>query len=88
MNKLCATAKITMENTGNTSVEAVADKGYSSGKDIEECLLNGIAPQVGLVYDREERVINLPYCPREITAGKRASQSPRDNDPNMKEMIL
>lgn len=29
MNKLCRAAKIAMENTGKTSVEAVADKGYS-----------------------------------------------------------
>ena len=78
MNKLCSTAKIAMENTGNESVEAVADKGYSSSKDVEDCLLNGIAPQVGMVYDREERVVSLTYIPREITEEKRASQNPED----------
>ena len=78
MNKLCATAKIAMENTGNESVEATAGKGYSSSADIEACLLNGIAPQVGMVYDRAERVVSLTYIPREITQEKRASQNPED----------
>ena len=78
MNKLCTTAKTAMENTGNTSVEAVADKGYSSSKDVEECLLNGIAPQVGMICDREERVVNLEYRPVKITEEKRASQRPED----------
>ena len=78
MNKLCKTAGIALENTGNTSVEAVADKGYSSSKDVEECLLNGIAPQVGMICDREERVVNLEYRPQEITEEKRASQNPED----------
>ncbi len=78
MNKLCRAAKIAMENTGERTVEAVADKGYSSAKDVEDCLMNGIAPQVGMVYDREERVINLAYCPQEIPEEKRASQEPED----------
>mgnify|MGYP000849033290 CR=1 FL=1 len=78
MNKLCSTAKIAMEITGNSSVEVIADKGYSSSKDVEDCLLNGIAPQVGMVYDREERVVNLEYHPQEITEEKRASQNPED----------
>ncbi len=78
MNKLCLTAKIAMENTGKESVEVVADKGYSASADIEDCLMNGIAPQVGMVYDREERVINLTYRPQEITEEKRASQKAED----------
>ena len=78
MNKLCSTAKIAMENTGKQSVEATADKGYSSSKDVEDCLFNGIAPQVGMVYDREERVINLRHIPQEITEAKRTSQDPQD----------
>ena len=78
MNKLCSTAKIAMENTGAESVEAVADKGYSSAKDVENCLLNGIAPQVGMVYDREARVLNLEYRPQEISDAKRASRNPSD----------
>ena len=78
MNKLCSTAKIAMKNTGNASVEAVADKGFSSAKDVEDCLMNGIAPQVGMVYDREERVINLEYRPQEIPEEQRASQEPED----------
>jgi transposase len=78
MNKLCRAAKIAMENMGKESVEAVADKGYSSSADIEDCLMNGIAPQVGMVYDRQERVFNLEYRPREITEEKRSSQKGED----------
>ena len=78
MNKLCSTAKIAMENMGKESVEAVADKGYSSAKDVEACLMNGIAPQVGMVHDRQERVFNLEYRPREITEEKRSSQKGED----------
>ena len=78
VNELCRAAKIAMENMGKESVEAVADKGYSSAADIEDCLMNGIAPQVGMAYDREERVINLTYHPQEITEEKRASQKAED----------
>jgi len=41
---------------------------------VEECLFNGIAPQVGMILDREERVVNLEYRPQEITESKIASQ--------------
>lgn len=78
MNKLCSTAKIAMENLGIESVEARGDKGYSSAEDIEACLLNGIAPQVGLVYDREQRVINMEYIPAQISKEERQSAKPED----------
>ncbi len=35
MNKLCSTAKIAMENLGTKSIKVMADKGYSSGEDVD-----------------------------------------------------
>ncbi len=55
-----------------------ADKGYESGDDIEKCLMNGIIPDVGFKYDREERVFNLHYEPLEITQEQRASTKKED----------
>ncbi|MCL2877049.1 MAG: transposase [Betaproteobacteria bacterium] len=78
MNKLCTTAKIAMENLGIETAEFTADKGYSSAKDVEACILNGIAPQVGMVYDRDERVINLSHIPAEITEKERQSTKAED----------
>lgn len=74
-NKLYATARLAMDNMGISTTEAVADKGYSSDKDIETCLLSGVVPQVATLYEREERVINLPWIPKEISGKKKASQS-------------
>jgi len=42
-------------------VEAVADKGYESREDIINCLMNGTVPNVGLKYDKNERVYHLDY---------------------------
>jgi transposase len=78
MNKLRSTAQTAMKNLGIETTEGTADKGYSSAKDIEDCLFHGIAPQVGLVYDREERVINLTHIPKEITEEERASTKLED----------
>ena len=60
------------------TVNAIADKGYESAADIERCLMNGIAPDVGFIQDREERVFPLDYVEREITPQMQASQSPED----------
>ena len=60
------------------TVNAIADKGYESAADIERCLMNGIAPDVGFIQDREERVFPLDYVEREITPHMQASQSPED----------
>ena len=43
------------------TIEAVADKGYESRDDIYECLINGTLPNVGLKFDKDERVYNLKY---------------------------
>ena len=59
------------------TVNAIADKGYESAADIERCLMNGIAPDVGFIQDREERVFPLDYVEREITPQMQASQARR-----------
>lgn len=59
-------------------VHLIADKGYESRQDIEECLLNGIIPDVGLKYDKEERVFNLDYREADIAPEQKASSRPED----------
>ena len=44
------------EDLGLGSVRTIADKGYESREDIEKCVMNGIVPDVGFKYDKEERV--------------------------------
>ena len=60
------------------SVNVIADKGYESAEDIENCLMNGVAANVGFIQDREERVFSLDYVQREITPEQKASQKPED----------
>ena len=60
------------------SVNVIADKGYESAEDIENCLMNGVAADVGFIQDREERVFSLDYVEREITPEQKASQKPED----------
>ncbi len=78
MNKLCSTTKEAMKNLGIETAESTGDKGYSSAADVEACLFSAIVPQVGMVYDREGRVINLDYIPAEITEEQRNSTKPED----------
>ena len=58
------------------TVNAIADKGYESAANIERCLMNGIAPDVGFIQDREERVFPLDYVEREITAADASFPKP------------
>lgn len=78
LNKLCSTAIAAKETMGLKQVKVIADKGYESPKDIEKCLLQGIVPDVGFIYDREQRVFNLEYIPQEITEERKASREPGD----------
>lgn len=78
MGQLCRAAEKAKEVLGQEVVAVIADKGYESGPDIEKCILNGIIPDVGFKYDREERVFNLDYIPQEITEEQRASRAPED----------
>ena len=63
---------------GLDSVKVIADKGYESLADIEECLLNGTAADVGFIQDRDDRVISMEYEAAEITAEERQSTKPKD----------
>ena len=66
------------KNLGLESVNVIADKGYESAEDIENCLMNGVAADVGFIQDREERVFSLDYVEREIAPEQKASQKPED----------
>ncbi|MCR4707131.1 MAG: transposase [Clostridiales bacterium] len=66
------------QEIGLDSVRVIADKGYESLADIEECLKHGSAADVGFIQDREERVISMEYEPAEITAKEEQSTKPED----------
>ena len=65
-NLLSDFAEQTKQVMGLEAIRVVADKGYESREDIERCLLNGVAPDVGFKYDKEEQVFTLPHVPMEI----------------------
>ena len=69
---------IVKEELKRDVVHLIADKGYESRQDIEECFLNGIIPDVGLKYDKEERVFNLDYQEEDVTPEQKASSRPDD----------
>ena len=66
------------QEIGLDSVKVIADKGYESLADIEECLLHGTAADVGFILDREERVISMEYEAAEITDDEKQSTKPED----------
>lgn len=66
------------EGVGKKTLHAISDKGYESGSDNEKCLMNGIVPDVGFKYDREERVFNLDYLPQEVSSERQTLEEPRD----------
>ena len=72
------TAEKCKREVGLDSVKVIADKGYESLADIEECLLNGTAADVGFIQDRDDRVISMEYEAAEITAEERQSTKPKD----------
>lgn len=78
MGQLSGAAEEVKKTLGKETLAVIADKGYESGKDIEKCLMNGVVPDVGFKYDREERVFNLPYIPQEITEERRSSPQKKD----------
>ena len=73
-----ATIEKCKEELGLDSVHVIADKGYESNADIEQCLLHGTAPDVGFIYDRDDRVISLEYREAEITDVQKASCKKED----------
>jgi len=77
-NLLSEVAEQTKQAMGLETIRVVADKGYESREDIEKCLLNGVAPDVGFKYDKEERIFTLEHVPIDIPEEKRASAKPED----------
>lgn len=67
-----------MEESGLSTVHVIADKGYDSTEDIENCLMNGICADVGFIYDRDDRVITLDYCESDITDETKQSSQKED----------
>ena len=72
------TAEKCKQEIGLDSVRVIADKGYESIADIEECLLNGTAADVGFIQDRDDRVISMEYEAAEITDTEKQSTKPED----------
>ena len=72
------TAEKCKQEIGLDSVRVIADKGYESIEDIEECLLNGTAADVGFIQDRDDRVISMEYEAAEITDTEKQSTKPED----------
>ncbi len=66
------------QEIGLDSVKVIADKGFESLADIEECLLHGTAADVGFIQDREDRVISMEYKAAEITEEDTKSTKPED----------
>lgn len=60
------------------TIETLADKGYESRKDILECVMNGIVPNVAMKYDKTERVYAIGYEEAKISEETRASTNPED----------
>jgi transposase len=75
LNQVCTQAK---ETLGVAVIEAVADKGYDSREDILNCLMNGTVPNVGLKYDKDERIYNIEYEESENIEELKGSTEPED----------
>ena len=79
------------QTRGNLALETiavVADKGYDSRRDIENCVQNGIIPHVITKYDREDRIHTLPYEEAEISEQQRQSTNPQDIQTCLKAGVL
>lgn len=75
LNEICEQAKGTL---CLETIEAVADKGYESRNDILNCIMNGTVPNVGLKYDRDERIFNLEYEETANVEDLKNSTTPED----------
>lgn len=60
------------------TIEVVADKGYESRDDIEDCVMNGIIPNVSFKYDKNERLYTIDYEDINITDEIMDSTEPED----------
>lgn len=75
---LKSVADQTRETLNMETIVLVADKGYESRQDIENCILSGIVPNVAMKYDKEERVHTIPYIENRITEEERCSKKQED----------
>lgn len=79
------------QTRGNLAIETitiVADKGYESRQDIENCVNNGIIPHVITKYDKDQRVHTLTYEEAEITEELHQSTKPEDIQTCLKAGVL
>lgn len=60
------------------TIEVLADRGYDSGSDILECLMNGTIANVGIKEEKEERVFTIEYQENEIDEETRKSTESED----------
>ena len=88
MNKLLFPAEMAKDNMEAESLEAIADKGYESSKDIEACLINGIVSNVGFIQDREQRVFVVEIKTKEIPEQKRCSTKSEDIQECLRASVL
>ena len=70
------------------TLEIVADKGYESRKDIENCVMNGIIPNVAFKYDKDERLYTINHEEAEISDEERHSTKPEDIQKCIKAGVL
>lgn len=69
-------------------LEVVADKGYESRKDIENCVMNGIIPNVAFKYDKDERLYAFDYEENDISETEKHSTKPEDIQKCIKAGVL
>ena len=69
-------------------LEVIADKGYESRKDIENCVMNGIIPIVAFKDDKDERLYNIDYQENDINETDQHSTKPEDIQKCIKAGVL
>lgn len=77
-NQLRPMAERLKEQFELETVHVIADKGYEKREEIENCIMTGILPDVGLKYDKEARIHVIEHIPSEITPQQKASAEPAD----------
>jgi transposase len=60
------------------TIEALADKGYDSNKDILDCLMNGTIANVGIKEEKDERIFTIEYIDSKIDESTWKSTEPKD----------
>lgn len=81
-------AQSTKETLETDIIEVAADKGYESRKDILDCVMNGIVPNVAMKYDKKERLYAIDYEENVITEHERNSTRPEDIQKCIKAGVL